>query len=69
MRVIFHINDILNDSKKLEMQVYEKSYNLLPLRYSYFCLSREWVSVYSDRFYFLNANVHADEFSSPKQTI
>ena len=27
MRVIFHINDTLNDSQKFLMQVYEKSYN------------------------------------------
>jgi len=27
MRVVFHINDILNDSWKLFMQVYEESYN------------------------------------------
>ena len=27
MRVIFDINDTLNDSQKLLMQVYEKSYN------------------------------------------
>ena len=54
MRFIFYINDILNDS------VYEKSYNactylhadLLPLQYSNVCLSREWASLYLDRFYF-----------------
>ena len=78
MRVIFHINDILNDSlQKFLMQVNEKTYNactslhvgLLPLQYSNVCLSRQWASLYSDRFYFQNANVHADAFSSPKQTI
>ena len=52
------------------MQVYENSYNfLLLLQYSNFCLSREWASLYSGRFYFYNANVHAKAFSSPKQTI
>ena len=35
--------------------------HLLPLQYSNFCLSREWASLYSDRFYFWNANVHADQ--------
>jgi len=33
------------------MQVYEKSYNLL-LQYNNVCLSRQWASLYSDRFYF-----------------
>jgi len=32
-------------------------------------LSRQWASLYSDRFYFENANAHADAFLSPKQTI
>ena len=39
------------------------------LQYSNFCLSRESASLYSDRFYFKNANVLADAFSSQKQTI
>ena len=43
--------------------------DLLPLQYSNVCLSRQWASLYSDCFYFQNANVHADAFSSPKQTI
>jgi len=42
------------------MQVNEKSYNgctylhadLLPLQYSNFCLTREYASLYSGRFYF-----------------
>ena len=77
MRVIFHINDILNDSlQKILMQVYENSYkhvylhaDLLPLQCSNVCLARQQASLYSDRFYFQNVNVHADAFSSPKQTI
>ena len=58
------------------MQVYEKSYNtytllhvdLLPLQYSNFCLSKELARLYSHRYYFKNANVHAEAFSSPKPT-
>ena len=64
-------------SWKFLMQVDEKSYNtctllhadLLPLQYSIFFLSREWASLYSDRFYLKNTTVHADASSSPKQTI
>ena len=59
------------------MQVYEKSYNactqlhtdLLPLQYRNVCLSRDCASLYSDCYYFKNANVHAEAFSSTKQTI
>ena len=77
MHVIFYINVILNNSQTFLMQVYEKSYNactqlhanLLPLQYSNFCLSRQWASLYSQCYYFQNANVKAEAFSSPKQTI
>ena len=41
----------------------------LPLQYSNFCLSREWASLYSHCYQFQNVNVHAEAFSSPKQTI
>ena len=73
MHIIFHINDILNDSlQKFLMQVYEKSYSactqlhadLFPFQYSNVCLPRQQASLYLDRFYFQNAYVHA--FSSPK---
>ena len=38
------------------------AYVIVDLQYSNFCLSRESASLYSDRFYFKNANVHADNF-------
>ena len=71
MPVIFHINDILNDSlqkflmfmKNLTTRVHA---DLLPLQYSNVCLSRQQASLYLDRFYFQNTYVHADAFSSPK---
>ena len=71
MRVIFHIIDIVNDSQKFLMQVYEKSYyyTQIYLQYSNFCLSSELASLYLHCYYFQNDNVHAEVFLSPKQTI
>ena len=45
------------------------NYTHIYFSYSNFCLSRQGASLYLDHFYFQNANVHADAFSSPKQTI
>ena len=48
MSVIFHINDILNDSAELHAY--------LPLQYINVFLSREWASLYLDFFIFRHQN-------------
>ena len=69
---------ILSTIHRNLMQVYEKSYNtctqlhayILPLQYSNVCLSREWASLYLDRFHYRTLTyMYAEAFSSPKQTI
>ena len=57
----------MKKQKNLTMRV--SNYTHIYFPYSNFCLSRQWASLYSDRFYFKNAIVHADAFSSPKQNI
>ena len=78
MRVIFHINDILNYSLQ-KFLMFMKNItpactllhaDLLPLQCSNVCLSRQQASLYLDRFYCQNAYVHAyNAFSSPKLII